>query len=394
MTWPGALPKCWIRQVADPAKPDPQDPPAPDGRTGSAAIHAFPPAEAVRRLPALDQFRGIAILMIVLLHSGRTYFFRGGYDLKDDSDVVFALNDVLFHNATVYFTMISGIVYARSLWLQKPGRFLAGRVRNILVPYVVVSVALTLIVAWAGRAHDSARTLPGQIWHNLLNGEAIYVLWYIPVILILYLVSPLLLRITRNPRLQGVTIVLALMPLAFSREGTDITLPTILYFTGAYVVALVVGSDLERWLDWAVERQRLLWGISLASSVVLFLMYRHGVLHLGITDLRETVFYVQRIASGMALLALLARVRPIADPGLKRGLSFVADMAFGLYFLHALVIRVVLKGLRVILGDDGMMAWPLAAIPVVFVLSLCLCILMVLAVRLAAGRYSRLLIGA
>lgn len=370
--------------------PDP-----PDGGLGAVQAFSVPPSVRLTgRLDALDQFRALAILMIVLLHSGRTYFIRGGHPLQGEGNAIFAWNDTLFHDATVYFTMISGIIYARTLWRQAWWKFLLGRVRNVLLPYIVVSVALTLIVAWAGRAHDSARTLPGQLLHNLLTGEAIYVLWYIPVILFLYLVSPLLLWIVRNARLRWLTLVLALMPLVFSREGTDLTLPTLLFFTGAYVVALVIGSDLDRWIDWAAGRQRLLWGISLAATIAIFLMYRHDILNLGITDLRETMFYVLRIASGIAIVALLARVRPIASPGLKWAMSWVANMAFGLYFLHAAVIRVILKTLRVILGDDGLIAHPLLAITAIFVLSLGICFLLVVTVRVVAGRYSRLLIGA
>ncbi|MCZ0960622.1 acyltransferase [Paracoccus benzoatiresistens] len=372
----------------------PPRPGPPERGMGQVQAFPVPPAGLARRLAALDQFRGLAILMIVFLHSGRTYFFRGGHPLEDDSNAVFALNDTLFHNATVYFTMISGIVYAHALWRKGRWKFLSGRIRNVLLPYVVVSVGLTLLVAWAGRSHDSARTLPGQIVHNVLFGEAIYVLWYIPVILFLYLISPLLLWIVRDARLRWLTVLLSLMPLVFSREGTDLTVWTILYFTGAYVVALVIGSDLDRWIDWATRRQRLLWGISLAATVIVFLMYRHNILDVGITDLRETMFYIQRIASGIAIVALLARVRPIASAGLKRALCWIADMAFAVYFLHALIIRIILKGLRVILGDDGMMAYPLLAIPVIFVLSLGLCCLLVVTVRVVAGRYSRLLIGA
>lgn len=343
------------------------------------------------RIAALDQFRAIAILMIVILHCGRTFLLRGPAPPVPDSNLILALNDILFHNATLYFTMISGIVYARSLWRKPFPVFLKGRFTNVIVPYVVVTTVLT--VGTALLLHRTDR-LPAELVHNLLLGEGFYMLWYIPVIGMLYLISPLLLRITRTPRLIWLTVLLALLPLVFSRIGTEVTTSTTVYFLGAYVVALVLGSDLEKWLGWAARHQRPLWAISLIASLVLLFMYRSGMAWWGITDLRESLFYIQRLASGMALLAVLYQIRPISSDRINRWLSATAAMAFGLYFLHAPMIRLVIKGMRATLSKEIYWTHPLVGIPIVFIVTMIFCLAAIKMIRRIAGRYSKFLIGA
>lgn len=346
------------------------------------------------RLPVLDQLRAIAILSIVFLHSGRTYFLRGPEPHYSDHDLIFALNDIIFHDTTIYFTLISAIIYARSLHKKGALRYWLGRLENVVLPYIVVTIFFTTIAWQLGRRSGSAESLWQTIVHNIIWGEAIYVLWYIPVVVIIYLLAPLLFSIVHNPKTRWFAVLLCLMPLIFSREGTDVTLPTIAYFLGAFMVALFIGIDFDNWLDFGMRHQFALWAISAFCSLILFVFYQKNILKLGITDLRESVFYILRMASGLALISYLVRVRPIEGRSLKNWLSWIAGMAFGLYFLHAFILRIVLKSIRVLWDDKGFVLQPLIMIPLIYVITLVLCAAFITLSRKAAGRYSKLLIGA
>lgn len=154
----------------------------------------------------LDFFRALTILQIVMLHAGHAFLQRGYVEPIAESDFVFVAVNVFFHDATIYFTLISGILYSRIFFTRPHGPFLKARLLNVGTPYVVVSAALTgffwfLASHAAGEWHVEA--LVGKLGFNLVTGDAWNTLWYIPVILGLYAIAPFLYRIVINPRLQG-----------------------------------------------------------------------------------------------------------------------------------------------------------------------------------------------
>ena len=97
----------------------------------------------------LHAFRGFAILNIVGAHawSGQVYLF-GGTDPSTGVTVLSAVSETLFHDSTVCFALISGLLF--SLVLQSRGwsAFWSNKLANVISPYVV----MTLLFTWYG--HD------------------------------------------------------------------------------------------------------------------------------------------------------------------------------------------------------------------------------------------------
>ena len=64
--------------------------------------------------------RGLAILAIVLLHSANAMLNRGlAKPLSPAAQHVGVATDILFHNSTIYFALISGILYGH-LFAARP----------------------------------------------------------------------------------------------------------------------------------------------------------------------------------------------------------------------------------------------------------------------------------
>lgn len=306
------------------------------------------------------------------------------------------MNDALFHNATLYFTFISGLFYPRLAAGRSPSSFYAARVRNVVLPYVVVSIALTL--AMAGPDAFTAGELPGlvlQLAENILLGEAFYTFWYIPVIMILYLASPVLLAVVTTPRLAPLAVALALLPLVFSRTDTDLTASTVIYFCGAYVLGLAVGLDPDRWLDRLARWKAPLLAVGLVTTVLIIHLYMTGIRFAGMTDIRESLYYIQKVALG-GIILLWLRTGPLGGSFRIEAASVaIASMAFAIYFLHAPVLRKLVSTFHPF-GEDATPNWAMALhIPFLFLVSLVICIAVVLGTRRVFGkRYARWLIGA
>ncbi|MEJ1156773.1 acyltransferase [Prosthecomicrobium sp. N25] len=369
-----------------------------DAGRGAAASAVRAPGPETRKayLDYIHRFRGFSILCIVLYHAGRTYMLRGLVPPAAPDYAGLVVLDVVFHGATIFFTLISGVLYAR-LFAPLPYRtFLRQRVGRLVPPYVFVSVVLTGGGWIADRLRSGTWRPPGDMARelavNLATGEAWYTLWYVPLILAFYVLSPLLLDLVRRAG-NLVLVTLVALPLVFSRTGTELSVPIFFYFLGPYVLGLWIGADLEGQIGRVRDARTWLLACTGIATVALVVVHLDGIDHLGPVSIREALFYVQKVSAGCLVLQAFH-----ADRAPNRFAAALLDRAgataFGLYFLHAPIERGFVALLRMGLRPEpGALSDPLA-IALVFGLSLVACWAVIGVSRRLLGGFSRYLIGA
>lgn len=293
----------------------------------------------------LHLFRAFAIANVVLLHAA-SFFFVGG-------DVVRAFT-TLFHDSTVYFAIISGLLYTAILRHKGRARFLASRPRAVFAPYVAISIA--------------AIALTDAPWSALLDGTAFPPFWYIPVVAVLYAATPAIEWVVEKRWAWVLVIVGLLSP----RTAPDMELTNFLHFAGAYAFGMIVGADYERWLA-VLEKYRLFFFTMAALSIVLCMLVVYTGPESAIA--RSAFFYFRAIAVTLFMLPLLAVVK--APPLVND----IANVAFPIYFLHW----------PVLLAFEPLGKW--AFFPAV-VTALVLPVLVVKLLQQRIGGWSRYLVGA
>lgn len=371
-----------------------------DARSLAGPAKAKPDQASSRKavfLPYLDEFRGVAIAFVVLIHANNAMLQRGiDYDPTEASAIWTAFH-ILSHNSTVYFALISGILYAYSLKRKPHSEFLQSRFKAVVLPYVLFSTGLTLLLAWRDALRDGARPedsmLLGRIAYNIVFGEAWNHLWYIPVITFLYVISPLLLRMVQERSMRWLVIVSVALPLVVSRTATEVTPAMLVYFIGVYVTGLLIGLDPERML----ERLRRTWPLLvlaavIASGAVAFLDFA-GIEFVGPTSVRESAVYVLRISLGILMLIALREASGSLPTILSRTLKLLAAYSFGIYFIHAPLLRPIVQVLGRFVPEDDHGHVLVAGVLVAFVISLLLSILLVKLAKLVSGKNSKFLIG-
>jgi peptidoglycan/LPS O-acetylase OafA/YrhL len=350
-----------------------------------------------RHLQVVDDLRGLAILAIVLLHSANAMLNRGLSSPPTPSTrVIAAANDILFHNSTIYFALISGIIYAHVFAGRPHGGFMRARLANVGAPYLVMTAGLTLLLALA-RDGAPLDEVPVAIARNLLLGEAWNTFWYIPVILLLYALSPLLLRLMTDPRLGWAATLMLVQPLLLTRTGTELTPQMFAYFAGVYCCGLLVGGDIERSLVVLRREQRFLVSVALTSGLVLVLLHAASLDQVRLGPLafsvRESVTYILRLSTaGLALVLLSGWACP---PGRqpRRFLGLVAATSFGIYFLHGPLLRPVVQRLGAFIPPEQPLLLLLLAILLSAAVVLALCLGLLLALKRLLGPRSRYLTG-
>ena len=121
--------------------------------------------------------------------------FIAAYGTFDESHPLIIVSEIFYHDSTLYFAIISGLLFTRVLEPKGYFKFYTSKVKNILLPYLFFTLLLTFI---AIRFHDARSFQDGLVYYfskvlrNLIYGKANFALWYIPVLIVLYLATPVL----------------------------------------------------------------------------------------------------------------------------------------------------------------------------------------------------------
>lgn len=343
---------------------------------------------AVQSMHGLTLFRGLAILQIAFLHASHALFLRGLPGPSRDDDPIFVSIDIGFHGSTIYFAMISGFLYQHIFAGRPYLAYLRSRLERVAIPYCVVTIALTLAQHPKSLLRLSPELLE-TLMHNLLTGATWNTLWYIPILLAIYVLAPPLAAMLcqRTSRPAGFLMMLA--PLVISRSGTDPSLSNLIYFAGAFVVGI---EFCRAHIDFG-RSELLIFALLVAATttVLLVSLFAADRDFMGPVSLRETLFYVQKLALGTALLCCTFRLAAQADH-VSSSLTLIANCSFGIYFLHGPLMRLTAKAIGPYL--DGNDLEYLCGIILILMIALGASLLIILVLRRLLGRGSRWIIGA
>lgn len=349
----------------------------------------------------VHSFRGFAILNVVAIHAFALALLIPRDWVADPAAPLFVLNETLFHDSTVYFALISGLLFSSILRSRGYQNFYRSKARYVLLPYIFCTILFSLmrwdetgagVMAWPSSWSDYL----GSILPNLIHGEAQFTYWYLPVLLILFAITPLLSALTTAKSYAAIPAWLVMLaPLVFSRpefaEGVSQTgAGTIIYFAGAYTVGVYLGNQLEPLLDRIAGYRKFLIATAVLSSAILIELQLAQINRFGSYSLQESLFYVQKLSLA-ALVLLWLRGLEARQP---RWLTYFANEAFSIYFLHIFFILLLAELSWGFVHDPRFQPWSVyVSGPMYFVFALGMSVLVVHLMRSLLGKHSRLLIG-
>lgn len=299
-------------------------------------------SKPLRFLLDIHRMRGVSILLIVATHCMYAFQWEQHrwmedllYDLLDDSTVIFVfIAGYLFNHGAVRFSY---------------GRYLGTKFRNVIFPYLLVSLPAIALELWHGsHAFDalplSEPSLPVKVLYLYIYPglHLDFPLWFVPVVALYYVAAPLLQWLSNRP--MGYWILCVLVPLsALMHRPTfshDHNLVLALYFLSAYVLGM--------WSCRYRDRLRELIDANLSLLAVAFLLVLCGHFllssHHGKYTFHEFMdfrgegvidwIYVQKLVLLPVLLGLSWRFRHTRLPWL----DYLADVSFTIFFLHMYVI--------------------------------------------------------
>lgn len=315
------------------------------------------------RLVAYDALRVFAILSVVAIHSMMP--LRESLPTGSWPRIV----DDLLHYAVPLFVFISGaLVWGR--YVPGPGSFrqlVSRRGRMVALPYLAwamlfFAVALTQPV-------DGSSVLLRQAPALLLTGHVWYHLYFIPMLLALYLLTPLMAPVIRRWPEATLGVVYLLRIVVWGGvpgwQGAGAWLhgwaPDLAWSFAQHVVThlphMVLGAWFAIRFDAAISRRRF-WPLLLTFGFALLGARSAGALESLPRLAAQTVYPLGMAATvlGLVLWAFSVerrlRSRAVAISGM-------AALSFGVYFVHPLILLAVWRGV----GTDSAIWTTAWAIP-------------------------------
>ncbi len=298
-----------------------------------------PTSQPRGRIVAYDALRLFAIVSVVGIHT------LMGYRGLVPRTAPVAVFDDLLHYAVPLFVFISGALIWGQPWRPRPKayrRFVARRAQAIALPWLAWSVVYALLFLATERDMGAALVkLPAL----LVSGHVWYHLYFVPMLLAFYVVTPLAARVAhRSPELL---VILAYgLRIAYGPQVTGAA-ADIHPQLGQYAVHVVthlphmaLGAWFALRLDVLPSWLRATWPALLgAGTGILGWASVNGLGQLTPT-VQRTVYPV-----GMALTVLGFALGAIAlEPRYERHahrLTFLGSLAFGVYFVHPLLLWAV-----------------------------------------------------
>jgi len=342
-------------------------------------------------LEYLHSFRGLAIILIVLLHSTySTIFLTNQLGSHKYFEII---TQVLLHGSTIFFAVISGILFSNILRNRGFKRFYISKTKYVILPYLLFTIVLTLVmVKFKVFANDGYLEALLQyiklVFENFIYGEAHYIYWYIPVLMFLYLVTPFLDYIQKANTLSKVLFVIFMvLPLFFSRMG--MSFQTMVYFMGCYCFGMYLGDNLEMKLNYFKKHIHVITIIAIVSTISLFYLYWNDMDLVGNISLKESFFYIQKTSFTLIIILFFKQLHE--QP---KWLDGIARDSFAIYFLHGpilFILNFIFSKLIHELYFNPIYIILLALL--LFFLAISISMLIVYVFRRIFGKKSRMLIG-
>jgi probable poly-beta-1,6-N-acetyl-D-glucosamine export protein len=289
----------------------------------------------------IHYFRGLAILFIVGLHAAAMPHW--------ENDKLRKAFIVPFNNGTVLFVFIAGFLfYYLNHQRFKYFEYLKKKFMYVIVPYLIVSIPAIIDKLFFERVGEHwwmdsnyhSYPAPVKVLWLLITGRHMGVFWFIPMISIIYLLAPLILRFAKTNTFLYITPVLVIVSLFTFRFGYYANIGiSLIYFFPTYLFGIWLCRQRELMFAHARVLAWSLVGAYLVLSVCEFMNW---------VPFHETVgrpegnsdwsqFNVNKFKMTLLCVGGLAALYLVQNAKIPF-LKILGDYSFGIFFVHLYVL--------------------------------------------------------
>lgn len=335
-------------------------------------------------IKSIEYFRAIAIILIVaghLLLAGieSSYLFE------------LAIQNIIFGGTTL-FVFISGFLFHHVFFKSfNYKRFLKKKIKTIIFPYIFFSIVpviyYTIKNVDNNMLFDSlSLNYLALALKYLITGSGLQIYWYIPFIMVMFLLSPMYIKFIGLKNITKVVIVLLLLLISSLLHRPVLNynvLQSLVYFLPVYLMGITASINKEKIYTFLSGKESHILGVIILLAFCQAYFGIVGSYHklpflYGGLDL----MLLQKIGLCFFFMVWLHRFESTKN----KALEMVAATSFTIYFMHAIILWVI-TGLNFSLNDIWLV-YVLLTLTIILT-----CTISALIIKKLFPKYSRYLIG-
>ncbi|MEY3249350.1 MAG: hypothetical protein RL742_1393 [Bacteroidota bacterium] len=294
-----------------------------------------------------DFIRTFAALAVVQMHCIGNYLFYLSPDSPvDDRWMAANVYYSLLRWATPFFVMLSGSFMLQPARVEPIPDFLRKRLSRVLIPFSFW-VGVYLLYGYRGEMYFEDYPTVQAVFRRIFFEDTYYHLWFIPMIVGMYLLTPMLrqwVRVAEKLDLEYFLVV------CFVATALQLYLPNMVFvkYLGwlGYVGFYVLGYYLS---TYPLPHKKVFFALALLSvPVSAWLTWHYSVQ----AQKYEQIFYIYHSPNVVFLCVALFSFLRWADwsvfiaryPRAYWTISQIAKLSFGIYFIHIIVLDVLKNG--------------------------------------------------
>ncbi len=270
----------------------------------------------------INNFRGMAILFIVFGHCISAFDWH-------TSENVSRILKIFFSNGTVLFVFIAGYLFQYLSGKFLFSRYFYNKILNVGLPYIVCSIPAILYFIFIDKRWD----LPPEFYLNskviqiiefYLTGAHITPFWFIPMIFLYYLISPVLVFLDQK------NLLYYLLPFSFIVScyvGRGTIPENFVHFFSVYIFGMFCSKFKQR-VNYIITLKTFLLVDFLLILVFSYIQFFNLI----------GSSYLQKLCLTIFILAIFYSIENKFSSKSKNIFEPLAVTSFGVFFIHSYII--------------------------------------------------------
>ncbi|MWN06478.1 acyltransferase [Gilliamella sp. Pas-s95] len=291
--------------------------------------------EKPQKIHSIHVLRGVAIIMIVFSHClgvfKNTHLIANSY--------LFSFLNLFAFNFTTFFVLIAGFLFQHLTYKFDTRTYYLSKFKTVVCPYISVSIFCFIFfhyqylseLPWYSSTESS---IISTITKMMLTGTQLLPLWFMPMIIIIYLMAPLLYFWSKKSLIVAGLIAMFWVVMFTKPDFTQPFL-NLLHYGPVYLTGMMIKQNYQTIMK-LVKSNLFLVIFFFGLCFCIPFAYRYTS-HLCV----EKLYYdtLQKIILFILALYFLDELNHKSNEGkCYKFFSYMANISFPIYFIHEIIV--------------------------------------------------------
>lgn len=324
----------------------------------------------------VHNFRALAIAFIVFGHCIDAFVWEGNATAE-------RMLKIFISNGSTLFVFIAGYLFQHLSIKYNSKKYLETKFKNVIVPYLLISIpAIVVFTAFLDREVVGLGFYDNPVWVQIMlfymTGQHLAPLWFIPMIILFYLIAPLLVRADSDGKIYYF-LPLFIVISCFVERG--LPFQSFVHFFSVYLLGMAC-SKYKDTLNTIFSDYKF---ITFSGALIVTFASWEYYLNSGTMTWLN---YLQKTVMSLFFLGLFYKFNNQLK---SKFLNYVAEVSFGVFFLHSYFI----SGIK-LLYNAVFYELPVASVFSYLLFSIATfisCLLLIFLIKKITRKYSKFMIG-